>query len=205
MSSSFAEGHHEYSHFLLNLGRMNESLMESNRYLELDPVSESPMGHLGYYYLYSRQYDAAIQQYQKTFQLYSVEDPNAHFQIANAYYEKGMFREAVDEYLKGFAGAGTPANQINDLRNAFAKSGIRGFCQEYIALAKAEPETEQDRVGIGELYARLGEKDEAFEWLEKAYAHHDDGLVRLKEELGYDNLRSDPRFADLLRRVGLPQ
>jgi hypothetical protein len=55
------------------------------------------------------------------------------------------------------------------------------------------------------LYARLGEKDQAFEWLEKAYAEHADGLVHLKEELAFDSLRSDPRYADLLRRVGLPQ
>ena len=58
---------------------------------------------------------------------------------------------------------------------------------------------------IAELYSRLGEKDQAFEWLEKAYAQHFDGLVRLKEEVGFNNLRSDPRYADLLRRIGLPQ
>lgn len=205
LSPSFAEGYHEYSHFLLNMGRINESLVETNRFLELDPVSEAPVGHLAYHYLYARQYDAAIQTFQKTFQFYDVEDPNSHVQWANAYYQKGMFREAVDEYLKGFAGAGTPANEINGLRNAFARSGIKGFLQEYIVQAKAEPEAEQDRAGIGEIYSRLGEKDQAFEWLEMAFAHHDDSLVRLKEELGYDNLRSDPRFADLLRRVGLPQ
>lgn len=205
LSPSFAEVHHEYSHFLLNLGRINESLVESNRFRELDPVSETPMGHLAYHYLYARQYDVAIQEYQKTFQLYTVEDPNSHFQLGNAYYQKGMFHEAVDEYLKGFAGFGTPPNQINELRKSFEGSGIRGFCQKVIDLNKAEPEDEQDRTGIAEMYSRLGQKDEAFEWLEKAYAHHDDGLVRLKEELGYDNLRADPRYADLLRRVGLPQ
>ena len=60
------------------------------------------------------------------------------------------------------------------------------------------------RLQIAALYARLGETDAAFEWLEKACAAHDDEMVRLKEELGFDNLRSDPN-ADLLRRVGLPQ
>jgi len=60
-------------------------------------------------------------------------------------------------------------------------------------------------VDIAEFYARLGEKDQAFAWLEKAYVQHSDGLVRLKEELGFDNLRSDPSYADLLRRIGLPQ
>jgi len=205
LSPSFAEGHHEYSHFLLNLGRINESRVETDRFIELDPVSEAPMGHLAYHYLYARQYDEAIQAYQKTIRLYPQTDPNNHVQLANAYYQKGMFREAVDEYIKGFAEAGTSGKESNDLRNSFARSGVKGFLEEYIALAKAKPEDDQDRAGIGEMYARLGEKDHAFEWLEKAFAHHDDSLVRLKEELGYDDLRSDPRFADLLRRVGLPQ
>jgi len=173
--------------------------------MELDPVSEWPMVHLAYHYLYARQYDASIQEYKNTLQLYPEVDPNSHLQVANAYYQKEMFREAVDEYLRGFAGVNTPPKKINELRDAFAKSGIKGFCQKLIDLSKADPEEEQDRVGIGEMYSRLGQKDEAFEWLEKAYTHHDDGLVRLKEELGFDNLRSDPRFADLLRRVGLPQ
>jgi serine/threonine-protein kinase len=208
LSPSYAEGHHQYSHLLLLLGRVNESFIESKKFLELDPVSESPIGHLGYHYLYARQYDEAIQQFQKALQLYP--DATDHTQLADSYYEKGMFREAVEEYLKGLAQSGFTAEKTAALREAFAKAGIKGYLQKRIeqlkaAPLKAAPQMERGHSGIAKLYARLGERDQAFEWLEKAYAERDVNLVRLKEELAFDSLRSDPRFADLLRRIGLPQ
>lgn len=203
LNPNYAEGHHEYSHLLLLLGRIDESFVESKKLLELDPVSETPIGHLGYHYLYARQYDEAIQQFQKDLQLYP--DVVSHGQLAEAYYQKGMFSDAVEEYLKGLAQSGFTADKIAELRKASARSGIKGFYQTLLEQSKAGPQTEQDHVSIAELYARLGEKGRAFEWLEKAFAEHADGLVRLKEEVGFDNLRSDPRYADLLRRVGLPQ
>ena len=81
---------------------------------------------------------------------------------------------------------------------------MTGFYRYWLQLLETKY-PDKYRVDIAEFHARLGEKDQAFEWLEKAYAAHDDGLVRLREALGFDNLRSDPRYADLLRRVGLPQ
>jgi tetratricopeptide (TPR) repeat protein len=205
LSPSYAEGHHIYSHFLLLLSRFDESLAESKRLLELDPISETAIGHLAYHYLRSRQYDDAIQQYKKDRQLYPDLNYSNYVELANAYYQKGMFDEAVEEYLKGFAGSGYPADKIAELRKAFGKSGIKGFLAKLLEQQTAAPPTEQDDVEIAELHALLGQKDQAFERLEKAYAAHADELVRLKEELDFDNLRSDPRFADLLRRVGLPQ
>jgi serine/threonine protein kinase/tetratricopeptide (TPR) repeat protein len=204
LNPSYAEGHHEYSHLLLLLGRINESFAESKKFLELDPVSEAPIGHLAYHYMYARQYDEAIQQCQKDLQLYP-ESPQ-RFTLADAYYHKGMFREAVEEFLKAFAQDGlTPPDRIDEFRKAFAQSGMKGFYRQWIEQLKSRPQTEQDYVDIGELYARIGEKDQAFQWLEKAYDEHSDGLVRLKEELGFDNVRSDPRYVDLVRRIGLPQ
>jgi serine/threonine-protein kinase len=205
LNPSHAEAHHQYSHLLLMLGRINESLIESKRYLELDPISFEPIAHLAYHYLYARQYDEAIRQYQKADALYPDLNPVIHLRLAEAFYQKGMFKEAVSEYLQWFAGTGSPPDKIAELRKAFAGSGIRGFYQKLIEQFKAKPQTEQTSVDIAGFYARLGEKDQAFAWLEKAFAQHADGLVRLKEELGFDNLRSDPRYAELLRRMGIPQ
>ena len=202
---SHAEAHHEYSHLLLMLGRIDESFVESKRYLELDPVSYEPIVHLAYHYLYARRYDEAIREYQKAHELYPDVNPITHFRLGAAYYQKGMFKDAVAEYLQWLAGTGYPPDKIGELRKAFAISGIRGFYQKLIEQLKAKSQTEQSLVDIAEFYARLGEKDQAFAWLEKAYVHHSDGLLRLKEELGFDNLRSDQRYADLLRRIGLPQ
>src|SRR4030095_3982637 len=127
-----------------------------------------------------------------------------HTRLADAYYQKGMFSEAVEESLKALAQSGSTAEKTAALREAFAKAGIKGYLQKRIEQLKAEPQMERDHISMASLYARVGEKDQAFEWLEKAYSQHADGLVHLREELGFDNLRSDPRYADLLRRVGLP-
>ena len=178
-------------------------MAESKKYLELDPVSESPIGHLGYYFLYARQYDEAIRQFKKTFSYTLTRLSIFISQMPTT--EQGMFSEAVDAFLIGFARDGYASDKIAALKESFARSGIKGFLQKRIEQLKAGPQTEQDHVNIAELYARLDEKDQAFEWLEKAYGEHADGLVRLKEEVGFDNLRSDPRYADLLRRIGLPQ
>lgn len=204
LSPNSAKAHHLYSHLLLQLGRTEESLAESRILLQLDPLSETSIRHLAYHYLYSRQYDEAIPQFQKDLETYPSAPPRARVQLGDAYYFKGMFREAVAEYFKAEALGGSKPENIEALKNAFSKFGVRGFFEEKIKQLKAGSQTEQDIVAIAEFYARLGEKDQAFEWLEKAYALHADGLVRLKEELAYDSIRSDPRFQDLVRRVGLP-
>jgi serine/threonine-protein kinase len=206
LSPSYAEARHQYSHLLLLLGRINESFAESNKFLALDPVSETPVGHLGYHFLYARQYDEAIVQYLKDLQLYPDATHGApRVKLADAYYQKGMFSEAVEEYLKWLATLGFKPDKIDEFREAFIQSGIKGFYRKLIEQFKAAPKGEQDEFGIAELHARLGEKDQAFEWLEKAYAERSDNLLRLKEEIGFDNIRSDPRYAELLRRIGLPQ
>jgi tetratricopeptide (TPR) repeat protein len=197
LSPSYAGSRHQYSHLLLLLGRFEESLAESKIYQELDPHSVSPIGHLGYHYLYAREYDEAIRWLQK--------DPASHRELGDAYAMKGMAKQAVDEYLKAAERRGTASDKIAALRNAFARSGMNGYLLKRIEQLQAEKTPDQNAVSIATLYARLGDKEQSFDWLEKAYATHAEGLVRLKEELAFDTLRPDARFKDLLRRVGLPQ
>ena len=204
LNPNYAEGHHQYSHLLIMLGRFDESLAESKRFLELDPVSEAPIGHLAYHYLSARQYDQAIQQYKRDLQLYPDASPDTHASLGNAYHQKGMFHEAVGKYLEAFRLNGYPADKIVELSKAFAKSGIKGFFKKLIEQLKSFPQTEQITGQIASIYAALDEKDQTFEWLEKAYAVRSPGLLQLKG-FGFDNLHTDPRYADLLRRVGLPQ
>ena len=202
LNPGYGEGHHVYSHLLLLLGRVDESLAQSQKFLEIDPVSEAPIGHLCYHYVYARAYDEGIAQCRKDIQLYP--DTPQGYTLADAYEHKGMFREAFAEYLRALAQDGATADVIAVYRKAFAESGMAGFYRHWLESYRSKYHDEYP-ADIAEFYARLGEKDQAFEWLEKAYAAHDDGLVRLRENLGFDNLRSDPRYADLLRRVGLPQ
>jgi len=160
---------------------------------------------LGYQYLYSRQYDLAIKQHQKTLEM----DPNyarAHEQLADTYFQKGMFDEAVAEYLKVRTLNRASPEDLAGLKESYATAGIKGFLRKQIDLATANPvKGASYPFYLALLYSRLGEKDKAFEWLDKAYAAHTFSLVHVREEVGFDNVRSDARFADLVRRVGLPQ
>ena len=202
LNPNYGEGLHKYSHLLLLMGRIDESLTLSQKLLEVDPVSEEPIGHLCYNYLYARRYDEAITQCKKDVELFP--DSPQGYTLANAYLQKGMFSESVDAFLKAFTQDGEPAGSITEFRAAYARSGISGFFRHWLDRESSES-PEDHPVDIAELYAYLGEKDKAFEWLEKGRAAHSDELVHLKEELYFDSLRSDPRYADLLRHVGLPQ
>jgi hypothetical protein len=115
-----------------------------------------------------------------------------------------MMREAVDEYLQAFALTGTKADDVSALRRAFDARGMPGWLREWIEQLKRGDVTRFTTVAIAGAYARLAEPDRAFEWLERAYAERSPGLVHVRELVEFDNLRSDPRFADLLRRIGLP-
>jgi tetratricopeptide (TPR) repeat protein len=206
LSPSYGEAHHLYSHLLLILGRMDESLIESRKFLNLDPLSPAPNLHLGFHYLYTRQYDLSLQQHLKTLEM----DPNSargHDQLADTYYQKGMYSEAVAEYLKEETLIGTSEKDVSALKDAYSSSGIRGFMLKYIEqfIALRARNGQGLTLAIAVLYSRLGDRDRCFEWLEKGYAEHDNSLINLRQELAFDNVRSDPRYADLLRRIGLPQ
>jgi tetratricopeptide (TPR) repeat protein len=204
LSPSYAASHHQYSHLLLLLGRIDDSLVESRRYLELDPRSASPIGHLGYHYFSARQYDEAIRELRKYNELFP-NDAGNHRILGDAYVQKGMFDEAVTAYVKALEVSGTAPDTIAALKNAFARSGIEGYLRERLNQFLASQQTpDQNAVAIATFYARLGEMDRSFEWLEKAYATDNPGLVSLKEEQAFDSLRSDTRFKSLLKRVGLP-
>ena len=120
------------------------------------------------------------------------------------YEHKGMYSEAVEEYLKS-EGEGASKEDLGTRHRGFVKSGIQGFWREELKSNISDSKTGYVPPAVfANLYALLGEKDRAFENLEQAYKARDNiALIRVAPEL--DNLRSDPRFADLLRRMGLPQ
>lgn len=200
-----ADAHHWYSHYLMAQGRIEESLIQSKRALELSPLDILFNIHLGWHYLYARQYDQALDQIEKTGEM----DKN----FAQTYpwlglilEQKGRYPEAIAAFQKAlrlFPGGSSIAEA--ELAHTYAVSGNREEAQKIIAelqqLAKSRYVSSYQ---IAAIYAGLREKDQAFAWLEKAYEERSDGLVNLKAEQRFDSLRSDPRFADLVRRVGLP-
>ena len=199
------EAHHQYSHYLTAVGRTRESLDESLHALELNPLSLNLNAHLGWHYLFARQYDQAIAQCRKTFEM----DPNyppAHEFIALAFEQKGMYAEAITEFQKARELSGDSSNLAADLGHAYAISGrseeALNIVDELKGMSKQRYVSSYDMAII---YLGLGQKDQAFEWLEKAYGEHSESLRYLKSDPRHDSIRLDPRFSDLVRRVGLPR
>ena len=196
--------HHMYSHFVLYMGRNEESLKESEVYLRLDPLSAAANNHLGYYYLATGQYDLAIEQEHKTLQI----DPNYPDAVAflgEAYRHRGMPQEALAQFEKMMALEGTSPDWVKSLRKAYQAEGWRGYFRKLL-----DRDLERSKrvfvspYEIADYYALLGDRTQAFHYLDKAYAERDRWLTVVKTDHDFDVLHSDPRYADLLRRMGLP-
>ena len=194
---------HMYSHFLLSMGRIEESYVTSTRALQHDPVSPTMQLHLGFHYLTARQYDLAIAQYEKILEK-DPSYPDAHNQLAVAYRQKAMPGQSVTEYLQEQTLLGATPEQIAALKEAYARSGMRGFWLTVLEFTEPSEQSGISPYQIASYYSILDKKDESFEWLKKAYEARDGGLVAIKTDSDFDNLHSDPRFAELLHRMSLP-
>jgi serine/threonine protein kinase len=205
LNPRYAPAHIWYSHYLESVGRSEESFAESKRALDADPLGLVINMHLGWYYLFTRKYDLAIEQLQKTLEL----DPHfilAHMFLGQAYQQKGMMDEAIREFQEAVSLSGRNPVYLGGLGQAYALAAKRreamGVLEE---LKKQSRQRYVAARAIAEVYIGLGERDQAFFWLGKAIEERDGWLVHFRGDPRYDPLRSDPRFADLLRRIGLPQ
>jgi serine/threonine-protein kinase len=203
LDPSYAHAHHYYSHLLMATGRTAESLAHSRQALDLDPLSPNLNTHLGWHYLYARQPQEAIAQLRKTIEL----DPQyfmAHVFLSRAFEMQKDYAEAIAESRK--AGETSPQNSLvlAPMAAALAHSGRRA---EALAVLQQLDEISRRRYvsayEVDIIHLALGDKKRAFEWLEKAYIQRADDLIYLNVEPRLETLRSDPRFSDLVRRVGL--
>jgi len=208
LDPSNAHAHNRYAVFLISMGRFDEGLTESKRAEDLDPLSPTTVGDTGYAYLIMRQYDDSILQSKKAIDL----EPSAmwlHAMLAWAYAGKGDYAQAISEYEKmGAQGYGVSAeNQFiaSGLGWLYAVAGRRKDAERVIRDFNTLSSTATvDPLWVAQIYSGLGDKERAFELLEKSYQRHSANLAFLKPDPFWDNLRSDPRYADLVRRIGVP-
>lgn len=201
LKPNYAAAHHWYGLFLERMGRLEESKIEMSRALELDPVSLIINKNVGDPCYYKRDYDQAIEQYQKTLEL----DPNfslARLWLGQSHEQKGMYEKAIVEFQKARLTDDNPA-LLGALGHAYAVSGNRGAAEKIIKALKSPSKRYVAPCHIATIYVGLQKKDEAFQWLERAYQGRDEWLLYLKIDPRLDSLRSDPRFRDLLRRMNL--
>jgi TolB-like protein/DNA-binding winged helix-turn-helix (wHTH) protein/tetratricopeptide (TPR) repeat protein len=204
LDPNYTTAHHWYSHCLLPLGRTEESLAESKRALELEPLQLVVGIHLGWHYLYARQYDQAIEQFRKTLEL-DPAFPQTQRVAAWAYLQKGMHPEAIAALRAALNAIDRKPEIEGELGHALAVAGRRA---EALAMLEGLRHLSATRYvspySLALIYAGLGDRDQALAWLDKAYAERSDYMPYLRLEPMLDGLRSDPRFAALVGRVGLP-
>ena len=206
-----ATTHQFFSEYLIMVGRYEEAIAEIKRAQELDPLSLIINAMAGPVYAESGQYDQAIEQLRKTIEM-DQNFPRAHIYLAGTYERNGMFEEAISEFEKHSILRGiSPEKATKEaaaLREAYKKSGANGYWRKKIEIGEKERalhlDTSPTMSAIAAYYAQIGENDKAVALLEKAYEQRESYVRRLKSRL-YDPIRSDPRFQDLVRRVGLPQ
>jgi TolB-like protein/Tfp pilus assembly protein PilF len=195
--------YHWYSHYLMTMGRTQESFRAGRRALQLDPVDLAINAHQGWYYLWTRQYDQAIEPLQKTIEM-DPSFPVGQWYLGLAYEQKGAFQDAIAQFQNCVRITAGRASMVALLGHAYAaanqRSEARAILQQLSALSKQEYVPSYP---VAVIYAALDEKEEALAWLERAYDERDSWMDYLGLDPRLDGLRSDPRFADLLRRMNL--
>jgi TolB-like protein len=199
LNPNSATSHEKYAFYLVRTGNPRQAIAEIERSVALDPVSGSTFHSEGFIYYFARQYNQAFSVIQ-TVQGLRISLPDWNFLLGDIDAGEGLYPAAIKAFLK----AGDGPYTLGHLGNAYARAGQIKAAKALIA--RLEGQVRKNGIGryeIALIYAGLGEKQEAFKWLDGAYRAHDVGMVYLKIDPCLDPLRLDPRFNDLLRRVGL--
>jgi TolB-like protein/DNA-binding winged helix-turn-helix (wHTH) protein/Flp pilus assembly protein TadD len=204
VNPNYAIAHAWYAQYLWAMGRFDQSTSEAKRSLELDPFSESVSNYAAWTFYLARRYDISVQQSKRTLEL-NPDSPYGHYNLALAYERTGRPKEAVEEFMKEERLAGrSPTEQLTALEQAYHRSGVQGYWEKRLAFGKeAIRKYFVSNMRLAMVSVRAGQPDAAFEFLEKAFANRE-MLIYLHDPF-WDDIRSDPRFQDLVHRVGIPQ
>ena len=210
LDPSDATAHQWFSQSLAEIGgRAQEAIDEANRAYQLDPLSPIIGFAQAVAYSSDRQFDKAIELYKKVI----ADNPTfapAQSGLALAYWGEHKYPQAIQAHKTSaqFAGDKNYAEFAAALDAGFRSGGWPSALRKGIEVSLAQRKAKTDYIspyGIAQLYADLGDKEHAFEWLNTAYQEHDTGLTSLRTDFTLDSLRSDPRYTELVRKVGLPQ
>jgi tetratricopeptide (TPR) repeat protein len=199
LDPGYATAHHWYAWHLSEMGRNSEAIAEMRKAENLDPLSLIISADVAEILLVAHSYDQAIEQSRKTIDM----DPNfavAHYELGQALVQKHMYKEAIAELQKAIELSGGSTTCTSNLAFAYAASGRRKEAEKILSDLKNR--SKQNASEIALMYVGLNEKDEAMAWLEKAYEERFNPSILLRP--AFDPLRSDPRFQNLVRRIGLP-
>jgi TolB-like protein/DNA-binding winged helix-turn-helix (wHTH) protein/Flp pilus assembly protein TadD len=203
LNPGYATAHHWYAWHLSLLGQYDEAIAEMKKAENLDPLSLIINADLAELLVLAHSYDESIRQSRKTIEM----DPNfalAHNHLAQAYLQKHMNDEAVAELQKAVQLSGDSPTCMANLARAYVASGNRSEAERLLSdLKKRSNHSYSHASEIAVIYAALGDKNQAMSWVEKGYEERFNPGVLLRP--GFDPLRSEPRFQELVRRIGLSQ
>ena len=204
LNPNLVEAHTWYAGYLSSMGRHAEALAENKRAQELDPLESRLRFQEGWLLYLARRYEEAGEKLQQLSKMEPHGSGALHSSLGLTYAAKGMYEQAINEYQKQISIDGETTWRQIILGHALAMSGKRSEAQAILDKLKRTKEYVSP-AELAILYAGLGDKEGAIASLERAYAAHDLQMQYLKVDPHFDSLRSDPRFQDLVRRVGLPQ
>jgi TolB-like protein/DNA-binding winged helix-turn-helix (wHTH) protein/Tfp pilus assembly protein PilF len=205
LNSSYATAHHWYAYYLMAMGRQEESLTEIRRAEQLDPLSLIIQRDVGDMLYYARRYDEAIAQCRKTLE----RDP--HFVLANfllfmIYAQERMVPEMDEAYAATTRDAASAGLPLSGRAGSDAIVGRTTLARKELQdLLKLQGQGKDLAHAIAGVYAGLGDRNEALHWLDVSYKGRNGAMILLKTDPAFDPLRDDPRFAELLRKMNLPQ
>ena len=201
-NEGLATAHHQYAMFLASVDRSDEALAEIRQAHELDPLSPIISTAVGRILHFSRRFDEAIDQCRRTFELHP-RFPGAHFDMGLTYLVKGMYPEAREAFKKLSEISGNPKRGLMELAWVYGGMGKREKAFRLLdKLTELSTDENLPRIPLALVHTGLGDVERACELLEEGYAQRDSNLLYLQCEPAFDSLRSDPRFQDLIDRMG---
>lgn len=203
LNPNYATAHQWYAEFLSAMSRFDEAKAEIRRAEDLDPLSPIIQSIVGLIAYHSRDFEAAIVQYQKTIESHPTFAIVYAYQSL-AYEQKRMYDEAFEAEAKLLTASGMNENQVQSVRDVYRQRGWKGYLQTVLLIMDQEAAKHYvNSFSRAHLYMRLGDREHALEWLERSYDERLRYVIYLNADANADFLIGDPRFQDLLHRIGL--
>jgi eukaryotic-like serine/threonine-protein kinase len=205
LNPGYAVAHQYFGLYLSWVERHEEAIAEGQKAVELDPLSLPANNSLGARFILARHYDKATEQLQKTLDM----EPNyalARLNLGKVYIEKRKYSEGIEECKKAITLAGQVPEYLSELGYAYASAGRKAEAKSILGeLKRMSKRTYVSPAAIAKVYAALGERNEAFAWLQRALQERSLSFATPNVEAAWDPMRSDPRFQALLSRMNFPE